>query len=327
MRHNRVKRPALQLSFLAAGVLAVVLLGYAFGVRDMQAAGWSVVLVALYRVVPTAARALGWRALFRHETRPRLQICLLLRWINESVNVLLPVAQVGGHLVRTRLAIRLGSERAEAQATTIADFSIGMLTLLPFAFAGGTALFPARFPAVLTFAVGLVTAIAVVLAINLTPRARIFERLASVLLRPFGTRALALGTRHGAELDESLSSVCRDRAVLATSAFWHCASWVAQAGETWLILALIGAETSFSSALALESISAAARTAAFLVPAGVGVQEGTLVATAALLGIAPETAITLGIVKRFREVLVGVPGLFAWWTVERWSGQKWTRAV
>ena len=58
----------------------------------------------------------------------------------------------------------------------------------------------------------------------------------------------------------------------------------------------------------LESISFAARTAAFLIPSGWGAQEATLVALAAVAGLSPDSALALGLVKRAREFAVGLPG-------------------
>jgi glycosyltransferase involved in cell wall biosynthesis len=74
---------------------------------------------------------------------------------------------------------------------------------------------------------------------------------------------------------------------------------------------------SWAAALAIESLAAAARGAAFVVPGGIGVQEGALVAVSAAFGIAVPTALALGIIKRGRELLVGAPALVAWGVAER----------
>jgi hypothetical protein len=62
----------------------------------------------------------------------------------------------------------------------------------------------------------------------------------------------------------------------------------------------------------LESLGQALRSAGFALPGGLGAQEGGIVAGGVLLGIAPEIALAVALVKRARELVYGVPGLIAW---------------
>src|SRR6202030_1637907 len=106
------------------------------------------------------------------------------------------------------------------------------------------------------------------------------------------------------------------RAALARSLSLHLASWLGHAVEVWLTLWLMGAPTGLAEAVLLESLSLAARSAAFLIPSGWGAQEAVLVALAGVTGLPAETALALGLVKRTREFAVGLPGLVAWGIVE-----------
>ncbi|MGC2415540.1 MAG: hypothetical protein WA459_22950, partial [Stellaceae bacterium] len=92
----------------------------------------------------------------------------------------------------------------------------------------------------------------------------------------------------------------------------HLASFLGHAGELWLTLYLMGVSTGAAEAVLLESLSLAARSAAFLIPSGWGAQETALIAVAALTGLPAETALALGLVKRAREFAIGLPGLLAW---------------
>ena len=62
----------------------------------------------------------------------------------------------------------------------------------------------------------------------------------------------------------------------------------------------------------LEGLTQALRHLAFIVPAGLGVQEGALVLFGHTLGLSTELALAVSAVKRLREVLCGVPPLL-WW--------------
>jgi hypothetical protein len=66
----------------------------------------------------------------------------------------------------------------------------------------------------------------------------------------------------------------------------------------------------------IESLAQAVRGAAFAVPGALGAQEGGLIALCAIFGIPAEAALALSLVKRLADLLVGVPGLFAWHALE-----------
>ncbi len=78
---------------------------------------------------------------------------------------------------------------------------------------------------------------------------------------------------------------------------------------------MLGAETGLAEALVIESLGQTVRNAAFVVPGGLGVQEGGFVLICALFGIPPEQAIALSLIRRVRDIILGVPGLVAW----RWE--------
>lgn len=62
----------------------------------------------------------------------------------------------------------------------------------------------------------------------------------------------------------------------------------------------------------LESLGQALRSAGFALPGGLGAQEGGILAGALALGIAPDLALAVALIKRARELVFAVPGLVAW---------------
>ena len=91
--------------------------------------------------------------------------------------------------------------------------------------------------------------------------------------------------------------------------------------------ATIGAAAvSAAAAVIMESMCQAMRTAAFLVPAGLGVQEAGLVIFGHLLGVSTELALAVSLAKRLREVLCGIPALVSWqWAEGRRLRNAWVR--
>jgi hypothetical protein len=70
------------------------------GVADvfkvMAAGGWCLAAVAVYHVIPLALESAGWRTLFSKDERPSHGTMFWMRWVGESINNLVPAAQVGG---------------------------------------------------------------------------------------------------------------------------------------------------------------------------------------------------------------------------------------
>jgi putative membrane protein len=286
--------------------------------------------ICAYRLVTLALNARSWQVLLPPDGRPGFPTLLRLRWIGESVNTLLPVAQVGGDLARASLVSSHGVARADAAASMMADLATGLITQMLFGLAGAVALAQLLPPEHVGHRV-LVKVVAGLTALTLTVVALsiLFHMSAARLAARFfdGARVheswgkLAGGLNR---LDAAVSALlARERAV-AASFVWHLGGWVSQVGETWLLFKLFGAHVPLLTAFAIESITSAARGAAFFVPSGVGVQEMTLLSMAKLAGIDMELTLALGIAKRARELVVGVPGLLAWVVDKRWW-RSWTR--
>ena len=88
------------------------------------------------------------------------------------------------------------------------------------------------------------------------------------------------------------------------------------------MLHFFGHDIGIGPALIIESLGQAAKAVGFAVPGAIGVQEGGYVVVCRLLGISPEMAIALSLVKRLREVALGVPGLLLWHRTEDTSGDR-----
>lgn len=80
--------------------------------------------------------------------------------------------------------------------------------------------------------------------------------------------------------------------------------------------AAIRTTASRASTLVIESLGQAIRSAAFFVPGAIGVQEGGFMAVGILFGLGPEVGLAVSLIKRIREVGLGVPALVAWQALE-----------
>jgi hypothetical protein len=74
----------------------------------------------------------------------------------------------------------------------------------------------------------------------------------------------------------------------------------------------MGAPLGIGPLVAIESLLYAARSAAFIVPNTVGIQEGAYIGLGGLFGMGPEVALALSLLKRARDLSLGLPTLQAW---------------
>jgi uncharacterized membrane protein YbhN (UPF0104 family) len=83
----------------------------------------------------------------------------------------------------------------------------------------------------------------------------------------------------------------------------------------------VGVPASFDRALILESVGQGVQTVLCLVPGALGVREGGYIIVGGLLGIPGDAAFALALIRRVRELAIGLPGLLLWQFVE--GGHFW----
>ena len=304
--------------FFTVGLLGfITLVGY-YGAAEIGAAvlqvGWGLVLVTLFHLVPMAADTVAWAYLLGPRRGAEFGDLLWMRWIKESVSTLLPVAQVGGDLVRLRLAVQRGLSGRIVVASLLVEFTTSLLALVLFCVVGVALLFERGVAAdtLNILSLGLAVSFLLVLGLYLLLRLGLFNSLLSVLMRMGHAQKWAQLAGGAAALDEGIRRIYARRRDVFTSSAWAFVGWALGAGEVWLTLHFLRAPVDFADAVILESLIHAVRNAAFMVAAAVGVQEGGLVVLGAMIGLTPDTAIALSLVKRVRELALGVPGLLAW---------------
>jgi len=83
-----------------------------------------------------------------------------------------------------------------------------------------------------------------------------------------------------------------------------------------VVFQVLGKPIAPASAIAIQSLLEALRSATVFIPAAVGVQEAGYAALGALFGFAPETGVAVSLLRRARDIAVGVPVLLAWQAAE-----------
>ncbi|MFL5043310.1 MAG: lysylphosphatidylglycerol synthase domain-containing protein, partial [Xanthobacteraceae bacterium] len=122
--------------------------------------------------------------------------------------------------------------------------------------------------------------------------------------------------REIAGLHRAIVALYAAPAKLGRSFAHHLISWLLGGFEVMLALHLVGVSVDFREALIIESLGQAFRAVGFAIPGALGVQEAGFIIACGLFGISPQAAIQLSLLKRIREVALGIPALIAWQVIE-----------
>ena len=331
-----MRKPAAWL--LSAGLLLLIALLVSQGLTPVFAtlarAGWGLLLVALFHLLPLWLDAEAIRVLFdTGAAGGAWRDALLARWAGESANSLMPLGQVAGPVVMTRHLCGRGMATQGAAAAVTVSTTLQALAQFAFALLGVALLaLPARLEtasarqehrAVL---IGTLTA-SIVLALILVSfyrvqRRGLFGGAVRWLARVAHRREWSALMDRADAIDIAVEDTYRRGRSAAASFALSLAGWLVGSGEVYLALWLLGSPVGWRAALLLESLGQAIRGAAFAIPGALGVQEGGYLLLAPFAGLTPDAALALSFAKRAREILLGVPGLVYLHHCER----SWRRA-
>jgi putative membrane protein len=290
--------------------------GFASVLAAVVSSQWGTALVVVIRTAAIAAAGVGWWFLLTPIQRGPC-VFVGLRFVREGINSLFPVAGVGGDLIGARLLAQFGVAISLAVASVLIDIFIQVVCLLIFVLAGlGIVLdlVGTHRLNTMTFVI-LAIALAAIVGFFLTLNFGAFEPIVRRLVA-FGEKRQWAAFNHVVNLGALLQQIWRNRRGLSWSFMVHLGAVFFGAAEVWVALRFMGYPVSPAEAIAIESIGQGTRAAAFVVPGGVGVQEGTLIAASAIFGVPAEVALAMALIKRVPDLVLGIPALLAWQGLE-----------
>lgn len=290
------------------------------GVARVGIAGFVLICLCLVGVLGLLGAAL--LAAAPGEPARRLPLFLWSRMAREAASDLLPFSQLGGLVVCTRVLLRGGIQRTPIYAAMIVDLTTEMLSQLFFTLFGLWMLSVTFMDPATTRALRPLVWIGA-LVVLATTLAFVFLQRPALRLMAFLARRLLPDVQAGIEqVLAELARVYRQPGAVAGALLFNLLAWLASAASAWLILWLMGSPIRFGHAVALESLIFAIRAVAFLIPGALGVQEAGYALLAPAFGLDPGIAVTLSLIKRAREIAVGLPALIVWQIGEVRSGLK-----
>ena len=305
---------------LAGSALAaylVVHVGIGAIVAAIGAAGWAgFAILCVYGAALFALLGTAWFALLPKCEKPNIFTYIWGRAVRDCAGEVLPFSQVGGMVIGARAIMLRRVSPPLAFASTIVDVTVETIAQIAFVLAGLSVLIivvphsATSSALVKTLAIGVIAAAAgAAIFVVLQQRSfAIFERWAERLL----PRAAAQAGAVHRKLAEIHASPLR----LAVSAVIHMMSWIATALWAWIAIRLIGRHLAFTSVLAIEAILYAIRSIIFVVPGGIGIQEAAYAVLGPMFGLSAPVALAISLLKRARDIALGIPVLLAWQIAE-----------
>ncbi|HKD48962.1 MAG TPA: lysylphosphatidylglycerol synthase domain-containing protein [Rhizomicrobium sp.] len=304
----------------AAGLVAAAWLIWAIGfdavIGSVARAGFAgLAILCLYALLLTIPLAAAWIALLPQEQRHGVKNFYLARLVRDCITEISPFSPVGGMVAAARLVILHGMSAGYAAASVAADATAEAMAQVAF-LAIGILLGVGHFrhlavagPLINAMLITLVVAVPALAALILLQKkgADFAERVAA---RFFGE------IKSGASFRDAIHALYASPKRLALSSSLHLASWIGGGGGTYIAFLLIGGKISLPDAVAVEALLCALRSIGAFVPAALGVQEAGYAMLAPLFGLPAEMGLAVSLLRRAREIVIGVPALLYWQSAE-----------
>ncbi len=328
-KHNALLKVALGAVILAGAALTVWLVAH-FGLKSVAASLSALGLGGFaafcgYTLAVFVLLGSAWFVIAPNLPGRLLLAFIFGRLLREAAADVLPFSQLGGFVMGARAANLSGAPAALSVASCIVDLGAEMLGQLLFTAVGIAILAhdaPAAFPHKaldpvlwVGLAVGLVTAGLFVFS----------QQAGMTLLNRFSGGWPSEMRGQVLAIQASLQALYRRPARVLASVVLHFAAWIAATGGVWIVLRFMGASLSFESIIAMESLIYLLRSAAFFVPGAIGVLEGGYILLGPVFGLRPELALSLSLVKRGRDLALGLPAVVVWQMLEGRKLLGWGR--
>lgn len=308
---------ALAVLGLLLGTLLIGWFGAGRVLAGVLSVGWrGFALVLAWQLGLFALLGLAWVVLVPPQVVRRAWVFIWGRMVRDAAANCLPFSQVAGFVFGARAVTLHGVGWPLATASTVVDVTAEFLAEL--AFTGiGLGILIARAPdSRLAVAVEIGLGLAVLAGLALIALQQGAAPLFARVGRRIAGRWFADAQDRVEVLQAELTLIYGHTPRLAAGFVLHLLCWLCTGVAGWITYHLLGVPIDFDDALAIEALLAAAAAATFLVPVTAGVQEAGYAGLGAIFGVAPELSLAVSLVRRARDLALGVPILLVWQAVE-----------
>ncbi|WP_242146142.1 lysylphosphatidylglycerol synthase domain-containing protein [Sphingomonas sp. BAUL-RG-20F-R05-02] len=311
--------------FARAGLLAATLAGIGVAAWTVDAVGARHVFAAMTAIgwVGMAAFLLcsfgvllllggAWLACAPGEPLRRLPLFIWARTAREAATDVLPFSQLGGLVVGARTLGARGVRDSVVYASMVADMTTEMAAQLLFTI-GGVATLLAMLTAgpetarIAPLAIGGLGVMALLMIVFVAGQRPVLRLVGAIAARMIPGSAEAVGA-----VRVQLDAVYRQPRRILIAFLLNLAAWLASAASAWVALWFMGSHLPLWAVLAIEALIFTLRSVAFAVPGAIGIQEAAYALIGPIFGLPPTTALALSLLKRARDLMIGVPAIVLW---------------
>lgn len=301
---------------LVAGTMLVGWFGFGHVVEAVLSVGWGgFALLIAWQLALFAVLALAWAVIAR---RPYVALGVFFwgRMVRDSATTCLPFSPLGGFVLGTRSITLLGVSWPLATASLVVDVTAEVLAQMAFALIGLCILIARDpfTPLAQPIAVGIGVAVAATAGFIWAQQGAgaIFDKLG----RRIAGHWFEDAQERVAVLQGEIGLIYGRTWRLALGSFIHLLGWVGTAIGTWIGFNLLGVDLDLDEAIAIEALLHAVLAVAFVVPGYAGVQEAAYAGLGMLFGVPPDIALGMSLLRRAKDLAIGVPVLLAWQVLE-----------
>ena len=282
--------------------------------QQFMVGGWSILLVCFFAIPSFYLSGEAWRCLFRREHRPPMPQTFLASSMGAAVNILLPVASIGGEVAKARILTLWSYSGKQAVSTVVVDKTVQAIVVLIWGITGTIMLaMLVNEPAIVNGAIiGAALLFLGILGFIFIQHSGSMSFLARFGAKIGGMEKWGGIVDDAGEVDKSIREIYRRPVSVLAACGMRLAIRIILVGEVVLAGHLLGFPIGFGEALMLKGLVIALRGLSFAIPAGLGIQEGGYVAIGALIGLPPDIMIATSLITRVREILPSIPFLVLW---------------
>jgi putative membrane protein len=308
----------LALAGIAAATLLVGYYGFGHVARATASVGFGgFALVCAWQMILFALLGLCWFVLRRGGRDWRLSSLIWGRMVRDAAGQCLPFSLVGGFVLGARAVTLHGVLWPDAAASTVVDLSAEFFAQIGLVLIG-VAILAIRAPGAALIApvlLGVLAAIAAGVAFLWLQRGA-GSPLVYVSRRILGGWSAAAEPQMDI-IQRRLAGFYTHPWRVALCTALHLAGWFGTGVASFIAFRLLGARIDFLAALGIEALLHAVLALAVLVPGYAGVQEAAYIAVGALFGQPAALCLSVSLLRRARDIALGVPILLLW------QGDEW----
>jgi glycosyltransferase 2 family protein len=314
----------LSLTLALVGVLTATVLaawsGFGRVAGSMLSVGYGgFALLCGWQFLVAAVLGIAWRVIAPVAPRQGVALDAVFIWarlVRDASASCLPFAQVGGYAIGARALALHGQPWPVAGTSTLGDLTTEFLALLVFAAAALVILAAphSHWLSTTPWATGVALTLIVGSGLLYLPHGA--APLLARLGRGFLGRGFEFAGKNVQAIAPELAQIYGRLDLFTASSAIHFLGWAAKGAGGWIAFRLLGAPISLLDALAIEGLLHAGLAFAFLVPGYAGVQEGAYMLLGAAFGVPPDIALGTSLLRRGRDIAIGIPILLIWQFVE-----------